>query len=363
MSTLRLFTGVIVLIGCKALRSGQVPGQSERQNTDPFAVEREPKSNLTACETIKGLVGCDSWCLQPPWQPNGPKATHLDCCVGGQSGFVTDEPGDSGTLIVGYLFTGEASKLRLQFQRWTKLSVSTINKVEFLLVLDADEKLRHELWPQQKPWDIILEETHYVKNQSQLPVIHIVTIDTFKPWNIGGKRNLLFHEARTVNPKAWVLMLDADLVFEESFLDQALDIVRANKGGTAHQFNRRTPSGQYRMHPAAILIQIEDYWKSGGCDEDFVGHYGHTDPHFRYRLRKTGLNKVFHKEMVLIELPDTEEDRQLEQTLKLDRSVTHNLKLFNKKKADGSWSNVYLRFDWGRTRRTLKRSLKSEGCV
>merc|ERR1712226_325926 len=39
--------------------------QSEKQNTEPFGIERGPKFNLTVCETVKGLVGCDSWCLQP----------------------------------------------------------------------------------------------------------------------------------------------------------------------------------------------------------------------------------------------------------------------------------------------------------
>eukprot|EP00419_Tripos_fusus_P007883 CAMPEP_0172677398 /NCGR_PEP_ID=MMETSP1074-20121228/14640_1 /TAXON_ID=2916 /ORGANISM="Ceratium fusus, Strain PA161109" /LENGTH=346 /DNA_ID=CAMNT_0013495225 /DNA_START=33 /DNA_END=1073 /DNA_ORIENTATION=- len=344
MSTPCLFIGIAVLSRCKALRP----------------VELEPKFNLTVYETVKGLR-CDSWCLRPPWQPKGPKATHLDCCVGSQSDIVTHEARDFQTLVVGYLFTGEAAKLRLHFQRWATLPFSTLKNLEFLLVVDADKQLRHALWPAKSPWDILLEEANYIKNQFQLPVIHMVSIDTFKPWNIGGKRNLLFNEARTVNPNAWVLMLDADLVFEESFLAQALDITRANRDGTAHQFNRKKPSGQYAPHPAAMLIQLKDYWKSGGCDEDFVGHYGHTDPHFRYRLSESGLNHMYHEEMVLTELPDTEKDRQLEQSLRLDRSTSYNSRLFANKKAHGKWSNIYLRFDWGRTRRTLKPSLKSEG--
>lgn len=346
MSTIRFFIVIAVLSGCEALRIVHV------------------EQNSPACETFKPGRTCESWCLQPPWQPHGgSKATHLDCCKGEQPEFVTHEICEAQTLFVGYLFTGEAAKLRLHFQRWANLSSSTLKQVEFLLVVDADTKLRQELWQAKSPWDIILEEATNVKDQDQVPVVHMVSVDIFKQWNIGGKRNLLFHEAAAMKPNGWVLMLDADLVFDEFFLERAIDISKANGHGTSHQFNRKRPSGEYKPHPAAILMQIQDYWRNGGCDEDFVGHYGSTDPHFRYRMQKSGLQEVLNKEMCLTELPDTEEEQQLQESLHLDRSTTRNSKLFDDKKAKNEWSNIYLRFDWGRIRCTLKPSLKSGGCA
>ena len=58
----------------------------------------------------------------------------------------------------------------------------------------------------------------------------------------------------------------------------------------AFKFNRTVPDDDNhiknnKLHPAVCLIRKEDYWKIGGCDEDFVGNYGQTDPHFWYRAK------------------------------------------------------------------------------
>ena len=42
-----------------------------------------------------------------------------------------------------------------------------------------------------------------------------------------------------------------------------------------------------RPHPAVMLLSKQAYWMSGGCDEDFVGNYGKTDPHFKWRASRT----------------------------------------------------------------------------
>ena len=56
------------------------------------------------------------------------------------------------------------------------------------------------------------------------------------------------------------------------------------------KFNRIVPENHShekhnKPHPAICLLRLEDYWNIGGCEEDLVGHYGHTDPSFWYRAR------------------------------------------------------------------------------
>ena len=54
-----------------------------------------------------------------------------------------------------------------------------------------------------------------------------------------------------------------------------------------------------------MLIRKEAYWLSGGCDEDFVGSYGYTDPHFFQRLKHIeGIKLVTtHIEMDSMSIP------------------------------------------------------------
>lgn len=142
-----------------------------------------------------------------------------------------------------------------------------------------------------------------------------------KKWNIGGARNLAFHVA----PTRRVLLLDIDTIAPRSV------ILTLMKFQGTHRFNRQRPNGTFKISPAAALIDRDAYWRAGGCDEDFVGHYGYTDVHFWYRF---GANWTFHEDLVLYEIEHAHERR--------DTRVNRHL-LYRKKSA-GSWSNDYLRF-------------------
>ena len=115
----------------------------------------------------------------------------------------------------------------------------------------------------------------------------VATITEDLAWNIGGARNLAFHLAATKR----VLLLDADIVFSPVMMNVAMALPQRGKTKTknvsvplVHKFNRKNPSGQFKAHPAAILIHVDQYWQAGGCDEDFVGSYGFTDVHFNHHL-------------------------------------------------------------------------------
>jgi hypothetical protein len=109
-------------------------------------------------------------------------------------------------------------------------------------------------------------------------------------------------------------------------------------------------------HPANALFSKHAYWKIGGCDEAFVGHYGNTDSHFRWRLAFTkGVEPFSVSQMAkwvhpleMMEAVNVAEQSTSTTALnktKKDRSANNVLKeqLINKTKP---WSRDYLRFDW-----------------
>jgi len=308
---------------------------------------RTTRFNLAVCETVSADIGCTSWCLQPAWATEKGKATHLECCTGEQPEKTPPVAGDERPLIIGYLFTGESDQLRVHVKRWVQLPFQLLSRVMFLVVIDLDANVR-SLWSED-PWGIVMEEMNNIQNQSQLPLVKMTSVDTFLPWNIGGKRNLLFKEAGDASNDPWVLMLDADLAFTPEFIDRAIHLTQTSDDGSAHHFNRVFPSGKMKMHPAAMLIRASAYWRSGGCDEDFVGHYGFTDPHFNYRAAQSGLRLPYHRDMVLQNLARS--NRHI--GIIVDKSAKHNAKVFGHKKKTGKWSNDYLRFKFGNVRRAV----------
>ncbi|OEU13737.1 hypothetical protein FRACYDRAFT_269921 [Fragilariopsis cylindrus CCMP1102] len=142
-----------------------------------------------------------------------------------------------------------------------------------------------------------------------------------------------------------------------------------------------------------MLSTIDSYWTAGGCDEDFVGNYGYTDPHFFYRVEKHHSLKVIntHERMDLLSIPPLIEmsnkhkifrscpesiyckpkqihsvrsklnnndsnnenskdndDGEKKNKLSLSKDTTTNKELYVQKKISGNWSIDYLRFTWRR---------------
>ena len=141
--------------------------------------------------------------------------------------------------------------------------------------------------------------------------------------NIAGVRNLSAQECKT----EWMVILDMDTLISEELASSMIQLCKAPKG-SCFKFNRRVPSNPYhpkngQPHPAVCLLQLEDYWDVGGCEEDLVGHYGQTDPIFWYRA-KDKLNVIYQKDMYLNYEPRGEAN--------IKRDKKHNYELFEKKK-------------------------------
>jgi hypothetical protein len=227
-----------------------------------------------------------------------------------------------------------------------------------------------------------MDRSHF---QTTLSVrIRITRVTRDIAWNIGGARNLAFYLVDTSK----VLLLDLDMMVPVETMTEVLTSPSwSTMNGTlelAHRFNRKRLNGKAQKHPAVSVLDVASYWKSGGCDEDFVGQYGYTDVHFWHRWRldpirrvvehpTTFIHEIHHEDYCSVEwlakgmnIQDKEKDttttttttttlHQLEQTC---RTALAALKVpgkwgqqFNKikirqKMETGCWSNLFLRFPW-----------------
>ena len=155
--------------------------------------------------------------------------------------------------------------------------------------------------------------------------------------NIAGVRNLSAQECKT----EWMVILDMDTLISEELASSMIQLCKSPKG-SCFKFNRRVLSNPYhpknnQPHPAVCLLQLEDYWDVGGCEEDLVGHYGQTDPIFWYRASDI-LTVHFRSDMYLDYIPEGE--------AMINRDTSHNQRLFEQKRKTHNWSTDFVRFKW-----------------
>ena len=134
-----------------------------------------------------------------------------------------------------------------------------------------------------------------------------------------------------------------DTVIDSNMADSLIKLAEENiNNKNVFKFNRIVPDNSNhvkhnKMHPAICLIRKKDYWAIGGCEEDLVGHYGHTDPCFWHRANGI-VNIKLCNNISLMYYPDAESD--------INRDIKHNMLLFNEKKKNNNWSTDFIRFKW-----------------
>ena len=296
---------------------------------------------------------CRFWCLQPQWTQEKPAGKRLTCCSGDEN--VVEQDPAPYKMVVAYLYTGEEQMLRTHLRTWANFSNDVLSQLRFLFAIETQDKIytRNDqaewikkppnttisLKKPTSPADVLFQE---FGNLSKKPDVHMVAVQEHLDWNIGGKRNLLMHVADSWHVDSWVLLTDMDMKISESFFKSCLDIILdSSSERKLHKFQRQRPTGKLAPHPGTWLMKTGLYWQSGGCDEDFVGSYGQTDPHFDYRAKKTNHDDVIelHDNMVLIEM---------DQEKTGNRTIGRNADLFKLKRQDRiGWSKDYLRFAWG----------------
>ena len=253
------------------------------------------------------------------------------------------ETGSEAIITYTMLYYSDSTFLEEQKKNWCSWPLATRHKFQFLIVDDGS----------------LAEESAIQKYvHSGCINLMIYTIEMDLHWNIGGARNLAFHVA----PTEYVFLTDSDLLVPHTIALACLEMVRNDKNSASKQvsesnvatksiflsFNRVfNESGQRRPHPATMMLTKDAYWMCGGCDEDFVGAYGITDPHFKWRAARTKnveVSKVSEKyddELIMMELKDK---------LSLQRDPERNRNIFKAKRLGNiPWSNDYIRFPWNFT--------------
>ena len=212
---------------------------------------------------------------------------------------------------------------------WNSFDKHTKRKYSFFIIDDCSKIPVNEL----------LKDT-YFKNLD----ISLYRVQEDLKYNIGGVRNLGAKECKT----PWYVILDMDTLISPKMAKELVDLALNNKNkNLAFKFNRKVIDNENhikhnKIHPAVCLIEKEIYWKIGGCDEDFVGNYGSTDPHFWWRSKD--IIEVIQKKDIFIEyIPEGE--------CEMERDTSNNMKLLELKKKDNSWSKEIIRFNWVRLKK------------
>lgn len=131
------------------------------------------------------------------------------------------------------------------------------------------------------------EKARWVDRPAGLPRIRIFEVQEDKPWHQHAARNIGAHEA----VGKILLLTDMDHMVTEQLItfcagvetsQNAWHVKRLEwdtKKPTLDRFDKPKP------HPNTFIMSKKLFWKMGGYDEDYCGHYG-TDGLFRHRLAK-----------------------------------------------------------------------------
>jgi hypothetical protein len=239
------------------------------------------------------------------------------------------------SLTVAILYHNDVEHLKAQILGWEALDRQLKSALLFLVIDDGSR-------------DKAIEVTDITASCSV--DIAIVRVLEDIPWNIGGVRNL----AMLTAPTKFVFVTDIDIHAPKDFYSYLLRLAnRAEQEASIGNhliftsFKRvfEASKKESRPHPAVMFLSKDTYWRVGGCDEDFVGNYGYTDPHFWHRARRTQDVYIVNCHSDFPEIPSLVEKFQPRQ-YKRKRDGTVNMALFEQKKSHNNWSQLYLRFSW-----------------
>lgn len=262
-----------------------------------------------------------------------------------------ESPPTDKKLTFFLIYFNDHHHLAHQLKSWTSYGQQFLNQIQFLIVDDSSA-------PGHTAAEFL--QANY-KLAKSLDIV-IYRIDQNLMWNIGGARNLGFWMAHT----PWIFMSDTDTTVAPETMQYILDKVDivSTSPPVYTFFQRIRDTGLFKPHPAVMLIRKQDYWKVGGCDEDFVGSYGWTDPHFRYKVQEDPTLQAIkaHKEMDDEGIPPL---REMNDDIECPHGIIclekfhgkkapkepekNELKFKNKSQA-GKWSNEVLRYTWKRVK-------------
>ena len=100
-------------------------------------------------------------------------------------------------------------------------------------------------------------------------------------WNMPGCKNLGAVMARA----DWLLFFDLDNMIDERGLEVLVASLDKLKPDTLYNFRRVEEGKEVASHINTLLMTRRGFFKAGGLDEDFAGHYGYEDVHFHHMWR------------------------------------------------------------------------------
>ncbi len=166
--------------------------------------------------------------------------------------------------------------------------------------------------------------------------LRLVRVDDDIDWNMPGCRNL----AATLAQTEWMLFFDIDNVASEASLLKIANALPQLDNKRLHVFRRTENGADVEPHINSFLISRQGFFKAGGYDEDFCGHYGFEDVLFRMMWRKHVGSEVL--------LTDIAFEQIAFRTSGLDRDLRRNQLLIAQRAAAGlPKPKGMLRFAWG----------------
>ncbi len=210
--------------------------------------------------------------------------------------------------------------------KYTTYDSSVIDRIQFVIVDDCSPT------PISLPNDIDLN-------------IILLRIETDKPWNQGGARNLGVTYSRSDK----VIATDLDHEFPEQTLRHIIESPpQKNKMYKPQRIHWN--GSNLSPHPNTFIMSRSRFLKFYGVDEEFSGEYGYEDGFF-YRWQRyngTRFSYMSKKYPIYVRKLDQEHSYHT-----LERDKTKNKNLLARKKMeiseygpDGGHSRKYLNFTW-----------------
>lgn len=210
-----------------------------------------------------------------------------------------------------------------QLASWSSFGPALLKQLEFVIVDDGSSPA------------IKVDRTRLPADMRLV----LARIEQDIPWNMPGARNLGALLARG----QFLLLYDIDHFLPESAIERLLANSSALSATVNYKFSR-TQDGEPINSPVnCFLCSREGFWRAGGYDEDFAGHYGHEDSYFLRDWQRRVGNLVLLTDLFF-------EVHTQYATAGLSRDTSRNSALFQQKVAsEQALARARLRFAWSVT--------------
>mmetsp|Transcript_6268 Transcript_6268/g.10236 ORF Transcript_6268/g.10236 Transcript_6268/m.10236 type:complete len:375 (-) Transcript_6268:49-1173(-) len=239
-------------------------------------------------------------------------------------------------LTVIMLYHNECNSLRFLTNSWKRFPQPLRDQVRLLIIDDNAQLPACDCVEKQRSGDTRSLNDHGIS---------VIRVEDSRPWNIGGARNM----GAFFTCSEFLFVCDIDALVSQSLLQSVLALTqRADAKLHLHQFNRNFTEKSTKFHPGMMLLTRDAYWANHGCDEDFVGHYGQTDPHFRHNfVLRPHFKIVQNPDIFMCALKSPLDDSWQASLPQLDRSTRPNKQLMMQKVSRRvMWNHTVLRFHW-----------------